>query len=396
MNREKVLFAIERERAWLVEYGAASQDMYDFWAWDYGKWAKSVYYRSALAGSPFVAPLVLADTFAPGTRSMVRRASVFPIALAQYADALFRIWRITGHQDVLDLARSQLELLIDLSRDVRGMRSWGYPFDWQTCFGTFAQGTPLITTMPYVYDAFVTAHEATGENTFFELARSTALACCDLFPQTDMGEGAASTAYTPHDARRVMNASAYRGHVLADAGRRFDVPAWTAEATRNLRFVLKEQRPDGSWPYAVDGRDGFVDNFHTCFVLKNLTRAAESVPDPPGIREAVSRGYSFYKSKLLDEQGLPIPFAVKPRLTLHDRELYDYAEGINLAVLLEDQLPAAGSIADRLVGDLLDRWQCPDGHFRTRHTVAGWNTVPYHRWAQSQTMRALACYAERR
>lgn len=388
--------AIGSERAWLSGYGPASQDPYDFWATAYGKWARSVYYRNAAVGSPLVAPLVLADTLAPGTRCMVRRASTYPIALAQYADALLRTWRMTGEADALDLARDMLDLLVDSSSDLGGVRSWGYPFDWQTCFGTFTAGTPLITTMPYVYDAFVTAHDVTGEAGFLENARSTASACSDLFPQTDVGSEATASAYTPHDARRVINASAYRGYVLADAGRRFTDPEWTAEGTRNLRFVLQEQRPDGSWPYAVDGRDAFVDNFHTCLVLKNLTRAAESVPDLPDIRDAVDRGYSFYQAEFLDEEGLPVPFAVKPRLTLHDRDLYDYAEGINLAGLLEDRVSAAGAVADRLVEDLLDRWQCPDGHFRTRHTVTGWNTIPYHRWAQSQTMRALACYAERR
>ena len=396
MNRETVLEGIERQRAWLAAYGPESQDSNDFWSWSYGRWAKSLYYRSTALGSPFVAPLVLFDTFAPWTRRLVRRPASSPIALAQYADALLRTWRLTDDPRTLELAQSTLELLVESATPFRGTRAWGYPFDWETCFGTFAAGTPLITTMPYVYDAFVIAHEVTGEERFLSLARSTASACCDLFPQVDLGGGAAASAYTPHDARRVINASAYRGYVLADAGSRFGTGAWTAEASRNLRFVLREQRPDGSWPYAVDGRDDFVDNFHTCLVLKNLTRAAEAVSDLPDIRNAVCRGYSFYSSQLLDERGLPNPFAVKPRLTLQDRDLYDYAEGINLSILLEDLVDAAGPIADRLVEDLLDRWQCADGHFRTRHTVAGWNTIPYHRWAQSQTMRALSCYAERR
>jgi hypothetical protein len=194
----------------------------------------------------------------------------------------------------------------------------------------------------------------------------------------------------------VINASAYRGYVLADAGRRFGVEDWTTEACRNLRFVLQTQREDGSWPYAVDRGDDFVDNFHTCLVLKNLARATESLPTLPGLRDAISRGFEFYRSRLLDASGLPIPFAVKPRLTLYDRDLYDYAEGINLTVLLEGCESSAAATADRLVEDLVARWQCPDGHFRTRHALFGWNTVPYHRWAQSQTMRALACYAERR
>ena len=31
---------------------------------------------------------------------------------------------------------------------------WGYPFDWVTRNGTIREGTPLITTTPYVYEAF--------------------------------------------------------------------------------------------------------------------------------------------------------------------------------------------------------------------------------------------------
>jgi hypothetical protein len=52
-------------------------------------------------------------------------------------------------------------------------------------------------------------------------------------------------------------------------------------------------------------------------------------------------------------------------------------------------VPAGRDVLERLTGDLLDRWQLPDGHFVTRELVVGRNTVPYHRWAQSQAFRAL-------
>src|SRR5260370_40444382 len=32
---------------------------------------------------------------------------------------------------------------------------WGYPFDWVTRNGTIKNDTPLITTTPYVYEAFL-------------------------------------------------------------------------------------------------------------------------------------------------------------------------------------------------------------------------------------------------
>ena len=103
----------------------------------------------------------------------------------------------------------------------------------------------------------------------------------------------------------------------------------------HLAFVLWSQQPDGSWLYAMDGKDAFVDNFHTCFVLKNLFKAWRVLGDEE-LHAAIDKGYGFYKSHLLDERGLPVPFARTQRLTLQRRELYDFAEGINLGLLLAD------------------------------------------------------------
>src|SRR5438046_3610711 len=36
---------------------------------------------------------------------------------------------------------------------------WGYPFDWVTRNGVIKKQTPLITTTPYVYEAFLQVYE---------------------------------------------------------------------------------------------------------------------------------------------------------------------------------------------------------------------------------------------
>ena len=40
--------------------------------------------------------------------------------------------------------------------DVHGYKDygWGYPFDWETRNGPMFANTPLITTLPYAYEAF--------------------------------------------------------------------------------------------------------------------------------------------------------------------------------------------------------------------------------------------------
>jgi hypothetical protein len=105
----------------------------------------------------------------------------------------------------------------------------------------------------------------------------------------------------------------------------------------------------------------------------------------PPIRD----GYAYYKRSLLDERLLPIPFAVEQRISLHGRDLYDYAEGIGLALLMLDLDDEAPAVLRSLAGALVRDWQLPDGHFVTRVTRLGRATVPYHRWAQAQAFNAL-------
>ena len=145
----------------------------------------------------------------------------------------------------------------------------------------------------------------------------------------------------------------------------------------------------------MDGADDFVDNFHTCLVLKNLAKIW-AVTQADDVLAAIRAGYDFYLGHLLDERGRPLPFARRPRLTLHRRDLYDYAEGINLAMLLRNEIPAASDVSRRFLDDLVERWILPDGHFVTRELVIGRNTIPYHRWAQAQVFHALVRVAASR
>jgi hypothetical protein len=39
---------------------------------------------------------------------------------------------------------------------------------------------------------------------------------------------------------------------------------------------------------------------------------------------------------------------------------------------------------------MLADWQRPDGAFRARKLLIGWDDVPMHRWAQSQMFRSLS------
>jgi hypothetical protein len=206
------------------------------------------------------------------------------------------------------------------------------------------------------------------------------------YPYSD---SSSTCSYTPFDKGGIVNASAYRACMLAWASLDFDEIRYWKVAERNLNFVLETQRPDGSWPYSVDGERNFVDHFHTCFVLKALAKTENLRPNED-CRQAINKGIDYYLGNLVDEKKLPKPFSKAPRMTVYRRELYDYAECINLCVLLRDRIVEMGAVLDHVIADLLARWVKPDGSFRSRELWFSWDNVPMHRWAQSQMFRSLS------
>ena len=135
----------------------------------------------------------------------------------------------------------------------------------------------------------------------------------------------------------------------------------------------------------------FVDHFHTCFVLK-AWRKIEKLTGHEGCQRAIDKGVRYYLENLIDADGLPKPFSVAPRMTVYKRELYDYAECINLCLLLRARIDRLNDTLYTVLNDLMKRWIKPDGSFRSRELLFGWDNVPMHRWALSQMFRSLCFF----
>lgn len=385
-----VSIVVDRFCGWLETFGETSLDFQTVYASPLGRAAKALYYRRRILGTMAVAPMVFCETFAPRARRLFWKPQRFPIADAHYAMAFAFLASIRREEKWLERARHFLSVL-EVTR-CPGLKEygWGYPFDWETIDGTIPAGTPLITTTPYVYEAFSQVYSLDHDPRWLAIMESIAHHAFADYRELETGFAAASSAYTPspNDTCRVVNASAYRAFLLAKAGIELAQPRYLEAAERNIRFVASAQNADGSWPYAADGRREFVDHYHTCFVLKSLTKAARLI-DSPEAEGAIERGVQYYLGHLFDDTGLPRPFARRPRLITYRRELYDYAECVNLSVLLHERFPAFDRTMVRVVTDLIERWQKPDGSFRSRHLLLGWDQVPMHRWAQAQAFRSL-------
>ncbi len=221
----------------------------------------------------------------------------------------------------------------------------------------------------------------------------------------------------------MINAGTYRAALLLKAFKFFGIDEYKEKAVKNINFVLNRQQADGSWYYAVN--EHFIDNFHTCFVLKNLYKAYLILEDEK-ILKAVKKGYDYYRGFLFRRDHTPIHFSKRGRhpQPIHGQpdvvlpgassqkfaekikfhkvllksinhkfrkiEMYDYAEGIALGPLLNPDIDGALDFSRQLAQHLIDTFQLKKGYFVTRVTTL--NTrgkIPYLRWPQAQLFYAL-------
>jgi hypothetical protein len=384
----KVADVLNGFTAWLERYGETSWDHQSFFAGPVGSRAKSLYYRSKALGTAAVAPMIFFEAFLPSARRLFHHPIRFPIADAHYAMGFAFLYEATQERSHLEKAVHFLHELEKSRCEGFADYCWGYPFDWVTRNGTMTRQTPLITSTPYGWEAFLQVSQLDGRPEWTEVLRSIARhAARDIkdFPTSDT---ASSCSYSPFDGGGVINAAAYRAFLLTSASRVLGEPAYRQMADRNVAFVLDHQNPDGSWYYATDGVRDFVDHFHTCFVMKALAKIHELTGDERCLA-ALSRGVEYYRAHLFGTDGLPKPFARAPRMTVYKCELYDCAECINLCLLLRDRFPQLDTTLQGVVAGVTNDWVKPDGSFRSRRLHLGWDNVPMHRWAQSQMFRSL-------
>jgi hypothetical protein len=387
---EQVRKSVRRFADWLDRYGETSYDFQSLYASDLTRKAKALYYRRPLLGMMAVAPIIFCEAFVPAARQLFWKRQRFPIADAHYAMGLALLSQVFDHEEYYRRAVHFLEVLKSTRCPGYTNYCWGYPFNWETIRGTIREGTPLITTVPYVYEAFRNVWQIDHKDEWLQIMKSIAMHGLEDYRDFETSESASTCSYTP-DPRQsvgVVNANAYRAFLLMRAAEDFSDERFRKVAERNLNFVLECQNSDGSWYYANDGKRLFIDHFHTCFVLKALVKI-EQMTGHRGCTEAIERGVQYYVGNLFDRDGLPKPFSRRPRLTVYRRELYDYAECINLAVLLKGRFPRLDSYLSVVLNDILNVWQRQDGSFRSRRLLLGWDTTPMHRWAQSQLFRSL-------
>jgi hypothetical protein len=180
---------------------------------------------------------------------------------------------------------------------------WRYEFDVQTRWAYYPASVPNLVATAFCADGCLDSGTL-GDDAVRSLARGLL---------EHLYNGGFFT-YTPTSGVLVHNANLMGAALAARLARTWTLPAGQAErltdAARGAVGVsLAAQRPDGSWPYGRGPRLGWVDGFHTGYVLLRLEQAGRLLG--LDVRRPLERGTEHWLRHLFDGP-LPRYFADGP------------------------------------------------------------------------------------
>lgn len=265
---------------------------------------------------------------------------------------------------------------------------WGYHFDVQTRVFFYPEGHPNTIATAFAGLALLDAYALTGDRALLGEAAGVGEFFIRHVPQTATGTGA-FFGYLIGDRTPIHNANMLVAALLARLHAAGAGDADLAErAAAAVRYTAHAQRPDGSWPYGEVPHLGWVDNFHTGYVLDCLRWCADA-----GIDDAdegvIARGLALFRRDLVLPDGTP-RYSTTSTLPIDGQCV---AQTIQTFALARD----ADGIADarRTLAFAQERMARGDGSYLFQRRRFWRNAVPHVRWVQAPMFAALARLARR-
>lgn len=299
-------------------------------------------------------------------------------AIALVASAYARL-AAAGDHTADDPARRWLTWLVDNGSADIGL-GWGYHFDVQTRFFSYPRETPNVIATSFAAHALLDGQELLGDARWGEAAERSCEFLLARLVEVD-GERLYFR-YLPAEKELVHNANVLACSVLARTAALLGRQDLGETARRALSASLDAQRPDGSWPYAEGEGYGWVDNFHTGYVLEGLAACDPVVP----VRSELERGIDYWERELFLPDGTPKYFAER----VWPIDAHNYAQTIETWLAIASWRPGAVDSAERCAAQLVERMLTRDGHVGFQRRRWWTNNVPFVRWTTAPAFRALA------
>jgi hypothetical protein len=256
---------------------------------------------------------------------------------------------------------------------------WGYPFDWEARYGRLPATTPTIVATGIVTNALFVAYRLLEFEDAFEMCTSAARFVLNDLPRT-VEDGTFCWGYYASDTQRVLNATMKGARLCAQVYSVTGDNGFLEPAAQTAEYVVRHQRDDGSWPYAVGDARQWADNFHTAYVLDAFDSYERCTGDDR-FQSAKERGWRYYREQFFLDDMIPRYYPEKT----YPIDATACAQSL-LTLCRFGDVETASQVADWTIGNM----QCADGHFayqvRRRRVVK----IPYMRWSSAYLYAGLS------
>lgn len=353
-----------------------------------------VFQASPLKYSRFarLAFLQIVKRSAKNLRSVLKiEKGVNPKGIALFALAELARFRATYQANHAANAKNFLEQLDGLKirspkSEIQNRTAFGYNFDWQSRAFFAPRGTPTVVPTAFAAQAFLEAFDLFGDEKYLETVREICAFITEDLNRIDETDTEICFSYTPIDRNVIFNASLLAGEVLAKTGAILTDGNYLNLAEKTANYVIKRQRENGAWSYGSGIKYGWIDNFHTAYVLLSLFRLQKTIPNFR-CDETIQKGLNYWLENFFLADGTP---------KYYDKETFPidiHSASAAIVALCELNefdarcLPQAEKVAAWTIENLRD---AEKGFFyyqkRKNETVK----TSFIRWSNAWTLYALA------
>ena len=317
---------------------------------------------------------------------------VNPKGIALFALAELARFRTTNDEkhavNAKDLLKKLLSLKIQNPKSkIQNRIAFGYNFDWQSRAFFAPRGTPTIVPTAFAAQAFMEAFDIFGDEIYLETAHGICRFITEDLNRIDETADEVCFSYTPLDKSVIFNASLLAGECLAAVGKLAENKEYLHLAEKTARFVVRRQRADGDWSYGSKLRHGWVDNFHTAYVLLSLYRLQNLISNVRNETEKpIETGLNYWLENFFLPDGTP---------KYYDKQTFPvdiHAASAAIAALCELKdldarcLPLAEKVAHWIIENMRDA----EGFFYYQKRQNQTIKTPFIRWSQAWTLFASA------
>jgi hypothetical protein len=261
--------------------------------------------------------------------------------------------------------------------------AFGYHFDVQTRVFFYPRGAPNVIATAFAGNAFLDAHETTGDAAWLARAQSVGEFFIRHVPQTE-DEPGSYFGYLVGDRTPIHNANLLVCAVLARLHRLTGDERFGSAARDGITYTLARQAADGSWPYGEQAHLRWVDGHHTGYILEALLVAADA--GIPVDMNAWRKGMEFYERNLFLADGAPKYYAG----SLYPLDVQALAQGIQTFARAAGREPRYAVMAEKIFAYGMLRFRRDDGAFVFQRRRFWANSTPHVRWGQAPMLLALS------